>query len=124
MAKRTGRTLAEVYEQHDQNEQERQNYLKQLQKEEQRRDQERTEAASNQVIDEYRERRPSPPTGNEGREHSATAPDSRLWYLRNNPQAIPLVPLAPPQDLGTKPPDPILRGPNPATAKPDEGTSE
>ncbi len=117
---RKGRSLKQVYEQHNQNEQERRDYVEQLQREEARKDQKKAQEAARQVLDEYRERRPSPPKGNEGREHSPIAPDSRLGFLRNNPQAIPLVPLAPPQDLGGPPQDGTYRGGNPATAQLDD----
>ncbi len=104
MTNRAGRTLKQVYEQHNSNESERQAYLRELRREEQRRDLEKVQEATNQVIDEYRERRPSLPKGNEGREHSPISPDSRLGYLRNNSEALPLVPLPlPSQDLGQHP---------------------
>lgn len=119
MAARKGRTLKEVYEQHNQNESERQEYLRTLRRKEQRKDQERATEAANTVIEEYRERRPSPPKGNEGREHSAIAPDTRLGYLRNNPGALPLVPLPlPSQDLGRHPDADTYREPvNPVTGE-------
>jgi hypothetical protein len=103
MAKRTGRTLAQVEAERANNARQRQDYLKKLAREEQKRDQDAATEAAHNVIDEYRERRPAPPKGNAGREHSPIAPDSRLGYLRNNPQAMPLVPLAPPQNLGRHP---------------------
>ncbi len=117
MAKRKGRTLTEVYEQHANNERERQDYLKELQREEQSKDQDAAMEAAQRVVDEYKERRPSPPRG-EVQEHSAIAPDSRLGFLRNNPGALPLVPLAPPQDLGRHPDATTYREQiNPATGE-------
>lgn len=103
MADRKGRTLKEVYEQHNQNERARQEAVRELAREEQCRDQERTAAAAQQVVDEHRERHPPPPRG-VVQEHGPIAPDSRLGYLRNNPGALPLTPLPlPTQDLGKHP---------------------
>lgn len=51
----------EVYEQHNNNESERQEYLRSLRREEQRKYQERAQEAGKTVIEEHKERRPAPP---------------------------------------------------------------
>ncbi len=58
MAKRKGRTIGQAEAERGQNERRWQDYIKELQREEQRRDQDAAMEAAQKVIDEYRERRP------------------------------------------------------------------